>query len=727
MPRRFGKGKKPPSKKRQRRQEAWSDIVYENADFESYYKTQEIVPESEFQAMMASLRRPLPTTFRINQTIPSAERLRTELTTTWTDSLTKLAEEQAQKIKQSPEGTKEADAENNEDDNAPINPPTAITWYPNQMAWRFSFSRRQFRRIPKLEELHQMVTAETNLGHFLRQEEVSMIPPLLMDIQPHHQILDICAAPGSKTTQLMELLSQAATREKKPITGYVVANDVMFKRCQILVTQTVRLTELTPHLIVTNHDARFFPFSAAKSSDRRQHQYDRVLCDVVCTGDGTMRKAPDVWKTWRASNANSIHRMQVKILERCMRLVKPGGQIVYSTCSLNPIEDEAVVLYCMRSSKHKFELVDASDRLPNLKYAPGKSDWKVQNRNKEWYSSHEELPADEKVKYQPSMFPPADEEWLKNAHVERCMRMVPHYHDTGGFFAAVLRRVDEPEAAPTREKSPTPEQKEDDVELNEDGEVVPQQEGTAKPKPKGIMTSEKLCDYLIPIDATMTKSLESLELRDFPYDRLFRREKGDAKKLMFVSPEIRDLLNAMVSERRWKLVGSGVRALEWWQGGYQGANTTYRFCLEGMAQLRAYLPEYRRISIAKKDVVDMINSQDRKVPFKKLSDTNAVAALQTLQEKGGGGCCLDVTETIDGVPMHVPAHLSANNNILFIFVANTDRANVLYKLGEAPASTPNHWKKKKEKEEQAQQQAKEASDNQEKKRKLDEDAGAMET
>ena len=68
-----------------------------------------------------------------------------------------------------------------------------------------------------------------------------------------------------------------------------------------------------------------------------------MLCDVPCSGDGTLRKAPDIWRRWAAPNGNGLHPLQLRIALHAAHLLRVGGRMVYSTCSFNPVEDEAVV------------------------------------------------------------------------------------------------------------------------------------------------------------------------------------------------------------------------------------------------------------------------------------------------------------------------------------------------------------------------------------------------
>jgi len=115
----------------------------------------------------------------------------------------------------------------------------------------------------------------------------------------------------------------------------------------------------SPSLIVLNHDAREFP-NLKEGPSERNYKFDRVLCDVPCSGDGTLRKNTGLWKKWHPHFGHANHSLQISILERAFKLVKTGGRLVYSTCSFNPIEDEAVVAAVLEKVKGQFELVDIS-------------------------------------------------------------------------------------------------------------------------------------------------------------------------------------------------------------------------------------------------------------------------------------------------------------------------------------------------------------------------------
>ncbi|KAG2635617.1 hypothetical protein PVAP13_2NG400100 [Panicum virgatum] len=336
---------------------------------------------------MSMLRKPLPSTFRINASCQFFQDICSQLENDFRKSLeTEVSDEH------------EEDA---------IRP---LPWYPGNLAWHLNFSRMQLRRNQALESFHEFLKRENEVGNITRQEAVSMVPPLFLNVQPDHHILDMCAAPGSKTFQLLEMIHQSTKPALLP-SALVVANDVDVQRCNLLIHQTKRMC--TANLIVTNHEAQNFPgcnlakFCSETCMDEAKLQrleFDRVLCDVPCSGDGTVRKAPDMWRKWNAGMGNGLHRLQVEIAMRGMGLLKVGGRMVYSTCSMNPVENEAVVAEILRRCGDSVELLDISSELPELVCRPGLSTWKVRDRGS-WFGVHEDIPRYRKSVISPSMFP----------------------------------------------------------------------------------------------------------------------------------------------------------------------------------------------------------------------------------------------------------------------------------------------------------------------------------
>ena len=240
--------------------------------------------------------------------------------------------------------------------------------------------------IPALSAFRAWLMAEFDQGNLNRQEAVSMIPTLLLDVQPHHVTLDMCAAPGSKTAQILEDIHNktaqptAATETASPpaeVRGMVIANDSDPQRAYMLVHQLKRLG--SPAFLVTTHEGQHFPnlYTADNTTARADAllQFDRILCDVPCSGDGTLRKNLGLWARWHPQIAYGLHPLQLSIAWRGLQMLRVGGLMVYSTCAFNPVEDEAVVAELLRGGAGAVTLVDCADKLAGLKRCAGKNTW----------------------------------------------------------------------------------------------------------------------------------------------------------------------------------------------------------------------------------------------------------------------------------------------------------------------------------------------------------------
>ncbi|XP_077213231.1 uncharacterized protein LOC143848230 [Tasmannia lanceolata] len=382
----------------------WQPFATQNSAFEEYYKEQCIVPEEEWDQFLQVLLKPLPAAFRINSSGQFFQDIRLQLQNDFMKSL-------------------EAEVTNASEVEA-IRP---LPWYPDNLAWHLNFSRMQLRKNQTLERFHEFLKLENEIGNITRQEAVSMVPPLFLDVRPDHFVLDMCAAPGSKTFQLLEIIHQSTETGSLP-SGLVIANDVDVQRCNLLIHQTKRMC--SANLIVTNHEAQHFPSchlnkncsetskmgsmdggllgsppsEGPKEPGENQLLFDRVLCDVPCSGDGTLRKAPDIWRKWNVGMGNGIHRLQVQIAMRGIELLKVGGRMIYSTCSMNPVENEAVVAEILRRGEGSVELLDVSAELPQLVRRPGLRKWKVRDKGL-WLASYKDLPTNRKGGILRSMFP----------------------------------------------------------------------------------------------------------------------------------------------------------------------------------------------------------------------------------------------------------------------------------------------------------------------------------
>ena len=255
------------------------------------------------------------------------------------------------------------------------------------LGYQISVDKRTLRRNQSLGPFHAWMKVQTDCGHITRQEQVSMIPPVVLDAKPGMAVLDMCAAPGSKTCQILEVVGDLKGDEsggegRLEPAGYVVANDADPKRAYMLVNQLRRMNN--PAVFVTSCDGQYFPVLDSKSDrgTEREGSFDRVLADVPCSGDGTVRKNPGIWRQWNHLGSLALHPLQLSIALRGARLTKVGGYIVYSTCSMNPAENESVVAELLRLGEGSLVLEDPRSRMDGLIARPGWKTWRVLRESK---------------------------------------------------------------------------------------------------------------------------------------------------------------------------------------------------------------------------------------------------------------------------------------------------------------------------------------------------------
>jgi NOL1/NOP2/sun family putative RNA methylase len=216
------------------------------------------------------------------------------------------------------------------------------------------------------------------------QEEVSAVPALAVDPQPGEQIWDSCAAPGSKTTQLSALMDDR---------GLVVGNDNNLGRLSSLRHNAERLG--VTNLVVTKQDGRNFSLKPFDFDE-----FDRAIVDAPCSCEGTIRKNPTTLEEWTLEHVHSVAAVQKGILSRAVQATKPGGIVVYSTCTFAPEENEAVVDHVLDTEDCEVVAFD-----PPLDSVSGVTEWEGDSYDPRVTDTH---------------------------------RIYPHLNDTGGFYCAKL-------------------------------------------------------------------------------------------------------------------------------------------------------------------------------------------------------------------------------------------------------------------------------------------------
>ena len=308
-----------------------------------------------------------------------------------------------------------------------------IPWMPDESAWQMPFARG---KAPN-DYAKRMMTILHDSGRITRQEAASMLPVEILGITDETVVLDMCAAPGSKTTQIAENL---------PPHGFVIANEPVSSRANMLISNRARLA-LT-NVLINQQDGRHI-------GRIPEPGYDAIIADVPCSGSATTRKNVKVWEKWRPLDSRSLFTLQVCIAESGARGLRPGGKMVYSTCSIDPIENEAVVAELLRNCPW-MELVEINDDvLPGLIMRDGLSAWEIiddEGKPVEIVDTLPKLPGLKLAHIDPQKRHMIDEnvdEGNENNIAKQLKRTKRLYHmdnDTGGFFVALLRH--KPEATP---------------------------------------------------------------------------------------------------------------------------------------------------------------------------------------------------------------------------------------------------------------------------------------
>lgn len=226
---------------------------------------------------------------------------------------------------------------------------------------------------------------EHTLGYFYIQEAASMIPPLALCPNPHDIVLDIAASPGSKTTQMAQYMQNE---------GLLIANDYTIERMKPLSINLQRCG--VTNSIITLMEGQWFGKSGIL--------FDKVLVDAPCSGTGTIRKSLKTIGIWNPDMVKRISITQKQLIETGFSLLKENGTLAYSTCSLEPQEDEAVVDFLLG----KYENAKLDDIKINLRRSPPVLEF-------------------EDKKY--------------CSELEKCLRIWPQDNDTEGFFVAKIRKI----------------------------------------------------------------------------------------------------------------------------------------------------------------------------------------------------------------------------------------------------------------------------------------------
>ena len=228
-------------------------------------------------------------------------------------------------------------------------------------------------------------TIEHFLGYIYIQETASMIPPVVLDPQEDEVILDMAAAPGSKTTQIAQMMNN---------NGALIANEKILPRLASLRTNIQRCG--VTNAVITWMDGKAFREKGLK--------FDKILLDAPCTGTGAIMKSPKTLKTWSVDASKMSSNIQKQLLQSAVECLKEDGTLVYSTCSLEPEENEENIDWAIRKLGVKVEKI----KIEGFKTRSGITSW-----------DGDEL----------------------DPQVSNCIRIYPQDNNSEGFFVSKLKKV----------------------------------------------------------------------------------------------------------------------------------------------------------------------------------------------------------------------------------------------------------------------------------------------
>ncbi len=209
------------------------------------------------------------------------------------------------------------------------------------VAWYRDDQDRPLAYLVSAEYRERLTHSEViDAGKIYIQNLSSMLAPLVCQPQPGETILDLAAAPGGKTTQLAQLMqNQGILSAVEPIRKRMFKLQANLKRCRVQIARTYQM------------DGRAV---GSKTPER----FDRVLLDAPCSSEARFRSGdPSTWETWSLRKIRETSRKQIGLLKAAIHATKPGGTIVYCTCSFAPEENEAIVHKALRKFGDAIEVV----------------------------------------------------------------------------------------------------------------------------------------------------------------------------------------------------------------------------------------------------------------------------------------------------------------------------------------------------------------------------------
>lgn len=226
------------------------------------------------------------------------------------------------------------------------------------------------------------------LGYYYVQETSSMLPMIALMPAEGENIIDLCASPGSKTTQAAAMMNNK---------GSIIANDNNLGRMIVLASNLEKCG--VSNTIITKNDG----IGLCKRLAKERSYFDKILVDAPCSGEGTIRSSPETFIMWNPKMIAKFALLQKLLASSALECLKVGGEMIYSTCTHAPEENESIVQHLLDNYD-----IELSPVILPLKIRPGLSEWQGQKFSQE---------------------------------IKKCARIYPQDNDTEGFFICKLRKL----------------------------------------------------------------------------------------------------------------------------------------------------------------------------------------------------------------------------------------------------------------------------------------------
>lgn len=269
---------------------------------------------------------------------------------------------------------------------------------------------------------------EHQLGYYYMQELASMLPVIALNPKKNELILDLCAAPGSKTTQLSSEMQA---------TGTIIANEVSMNRLKILASNLEKCG--ATNTIISRKDG--FAFCKRLAKYNPEIKFDKILVDAPCSGEGTLRSSPKTYKMWNIKTIQNLPKIQKALIESALEILKPDGTLIYSTCTHAPEENEGVVDAVLKNLGDKIKL--EKPKLP-IKFREGLTKWDFKSEQVHKNTGSFNVSSggrgfrDAMGKKQMNL---RTTNVKFSSEIKKCARIYPQDNNTEGFFIAKFRKL----------------------------------------------------------------------------------------------------------------------------------------------------------------------------------------------------------------------------------------------------------------------------------------------